>query len=77
MTLEPNWDEILSDAENSPRAKLTEWLDDIDNYRSVVIIGIKRDSEDSDEVAFTSSGSSMEALGMVDWVRARLTENDS
>lgn len=69
---EVNWDKIVEDADESPRALLAKFLAEADDITSLVII-VERKSSDPDaheqtrEVRWESSGTGMTILGLMSY----------
>lgn len=64
----------MYEAENSPRAVLAEYIAEADDLRCVVVICVKKTGVDSDAFSYACSGSTFEALGLVDSTRDALLE---
>ena len=70
-----DWDKVADDAEKTPRGLLAEFLADIDEIDTIVIIARRYDPGEGDTVRYETSGSAFTALGLVQWAKICLEDH--
>ena len=72
--MDVNWDEIARNADKqTPQGILNEFLDEADDWRTLVVIGVTRNNDvGRDEWKFRAAGSTLETLGLLEWVAFKI-----